>query len=144
MTTVERTLHHWGRVDWDAVRAIIGTVSAAWADYDGFQIGPCPDMAPPYSHLWAWVPDHSVLLRIRIDGADGIASALTTGPLGAGVPEASGARSVLVQTHPGLPWGTDGQIGRQAEDLLRRIKGITMFETLEPDPMTFVAVDLLS
>jgi hypothetical protein len=82
-----------GRLPWPRVRELIGAQDCAWADLDGFQLGPAPDTAPPYSHLWSWSPGRWV--RVRIDGAHGIVGILSpTGP----------GDDVEVHLQPGHPW----------------------------------------
>lgn len=70
----------FGRLTWDELLAVVGDAQAAWADYEGFHIGPAPRRPPPYSHLWAWTSQW--LLRARIDGSTAITGALvlTTEP----------------------------------------------------------------
>jgi hypothetical protein len=64
----------YGRLTWDQAAPMLAGTQAAWADYDGFHIGPPPGSPPPYSHLWAWTPDW--LARIRIDGQHAITGIL--------------------------------------------------------------------
>ena len=53
-TTETRYLSGQGEVEWSQLRKEAGELTCAWADYGGFHIGPCPDEAPPYSHIWGW------------------------------------------------------------------------------------------
>ena len=46
-----RHLESWGEVEWSRLREAAMGMTCAWADYEGFHIGPCPDVAPPYSHI---------------------------------------------------------------------------------------------
>ena len=55
-TTETRYLSGQGEVEWSQLRKEAGGLTCAWADYDGFHIGPCPDEAPPYSHIWGVEP----------------------------------------------------------------------------------------
>jgi hypothetical protein len=80
------TLIAYGRIAWDQVTAMLAEAQAAWADYNGFHIGPAPHAPPPYSHLWAWTADW--LIRTRIDGQHAIAGALALSGLpGSSPPE---------------------------------------------------------
>lgn len=62
-----RWLDGWGEVEWARLQEAADGMTCAWADYDGFHIGPCPTQAPPYSHIWGWSDDGGTLLRGRID-----------------------------------------------------------------------------
>ena len=81
-TTETRYLSGQGEVEWSQLRKEAGGLTCAWADYDGFHIGPCPDEAPPYSHIWGWNRDGGVLLRGRIDAGRVIAGWLRKTPSG--------------------------------------------------------------
>lgn len=63
-----------GRQPWAAIRTLLHGCVCAWADLDGFHGEPAPAEAPLATHLWAWDTDR--LLRIRIDGSEGIAAEL--------------------------------------------------------------------
>ncbi len=69
-----------GRLAWAEVTALIGGQPCAWADLDGFHVGPAPPQPPAYTHLWAWSPRRWV--RVRIDGQTGIAGVLSLDPPG--------------------------------------------------------------
>lgn len=135
--TATRTLHAWGVLPWDRVVEIIGDAQAAWADYAGFHIGPCPTEAPPYSHLWAWSDQWR--FRVRIDGETGIVAALGNPVAPTGAP-AHRSSEVAVSEYAGIGWEDDGQIAEAASDLLKGVHGIVLTETLEPMPMTFVSL----
>ncbi|SHJ67530.1 hypothetical protein SAMN02745244_03017 [Tessaracoccus bendigoensis DSM 12906] len=140
--TVKRFLHAFGANDWATVRRIVGDRTAAWADYDGFQIGPCPEAPPPYSHLWAWSSDGESLIRVRVDAESCVVGALSreAWPGEGAAPLES--HEVEVIKRPGLPWGEDGQIGDQSGEILGRVESILLHETLTPSPVTFVSVSL--
>jgi hypothetical protein len=76
----------YGRIRWDELTRLLGNATTAWADYDGFHIGPAPSEPPPYSHLWAWT-DHW-LIRARIEDDTAIAGALILSPTSADAPPA--------------------------------------------------------
>jgi hypothetical protein len=70
--TVWLTPH--GRQSWTAISSMLSGCTCAWADLDGFHCEPAPAEPPLATHLWAWSPDR--LLRIRLDGTDGITAEL--------------------------------------------------------------------
>lgn len=63
-----------GRHPWPEISALLTGCTCAWADVDGFHAGPPPAEPPLATHLWAWGPGR--LLRVRVDGSDGIAAEL--------------------------------------------------------------------
>lgn len=63
-----------GRLSWSKVVEAAKGLTCAWADLDGFHVGPAPTTAPPYSHLWGWSPVRC--LRARIDGDGAIVGVL--------------------------------------------------------------------
>jgi hypothetical protein len=63
-----------GRRPWDEISTVLSGCTCAWADLDGFHCGPPPAGPPLATHLWAWSADR--LLRIRLDGNDGITAEL--------------------------------------------------------------------
>ncbi len=136
MTTAQ-TLHGWGTLPWEQIVEILGDAEAAWADYEGFHIGRCPMEVPPYSHLWAWSPKWR--FRIRIDGDSGVVAALGDAAAPPGAPTLH-TREVAVHQYPAIPWAGDAQISVGASRLIETIGQITLTETLEPMPMTFVTV----
>ncbi|SHJ89654.1 hypothetical protein SAMN02745244_03527 [Tessaracoccus bendigoensis DSM 12906] len=71
-TTEYRHLVGWGEVAWAKLIAAAWEqdLICAWADYDGFRIGPCPSSAPPYGHVWGWSKDGGTLMRGRVNGSD--------------------------------------------------------------------------
>lgn len=138
----EWTLHAWGKCDWATIRELVGQAMCAWADYGGFRIGPSPDSAPPYSHLWAWEGEE-VLYRVRIDEDAGVIAALVrSGDHHAGQPPIE-SHAVEVLAYSGIPWRTDGQIGQVATQVLASVTTIALYETLELVPMTFARVNLV-
>jgi hypothetical protein len=64
--------HGWR--SWEDIRPLLAGCTCAWADLDGFHAEPPPASPPLATHLWAW--DDSKLLRVRIDGGDGITAEL--------------------------------------------------------------------
>lgn len=116
------SLHEHGELEWPEVQGLIAGASCAWADYAGFHVGPCPDSAPPYSHLWAWDADGSRLVRVRVDGSRGVVGVLSR-TAATSVGDGSQVRTVEVQERPGVPWGNDKRVAAVPE-----VREITIFE----------------
>jgi hypothetical protein len=93
-TTETRYLSGWGEVEWPQLRKAAGDLTCAWADYDGFHIGPCPTDVPPYSHIWGWNLDGGVLLRGRLDAGRVVVGWLRTSP-GEGDPVDTVTRQII-------------------------------------------------
>jgi hypothetical protein len=81
MSFTGRLIGH-GRRPWTEIRPLLTGCTCAWADLDGFHAEPAPDGPPLATHLWAWNADR--LLRVRIDGSEGIAAELRLGDSGEG------------------------------------------------------------
>ena len=124
------------RLPWKQIVELLADTRCAWADYNGFHVGePCPNQAPPYSHLWAWTTDPTRLLRVRVDGEEGIVGELSDDepPPGYPVPQ-----KIRVRVNTSLPWGDDGQIDRGVESPVRN--GVfTLYEPQLPVSVTFVS-----
>lgn len=73
-----------GRRPWAEVNSLLTDCVCAWADLDGFHTESAPATPPLATHLWAWNQDR--LLRVRIDGQDGIAAELRLSESGQGEP----------------------------------------------------------
>jgi hypothetical protein len=73
-----------GRQPWSEIRPLLDGCTCAWADLDGFHAEPPPADPPLATHLWAW--NDGKLLRVRIDGTDGIAAELRLTDSGQGEP----------------------------------------------------------
>ncbi len=73
-----------GRRPWADISSLLTGCTCTWADLDGFHAGPPPAEAPLATHLWAWSPGR--LLRIRVDGSDGITAELHLTDPGQGEP----------------------------------------------------------
>ncbi|MGH8934097.1 MAG: hypothetical protein ACRDZO_26520 [Egibacteraceae bacterium] len=121
-----------GRLDWAAVKTLVGDARCAWADLNGFRVGPCPGSAPPYTHLWGWEPGRWV--RVRIDRDGGIVGVLTeyTGDPPPGQP-------VEVDCEVAPLWPDDekrvGQLPAALAGLTAELRTIR-----DPRPVTFVAL----
>ena len=131
------TMHGWGPVEWSTIQEVIGHDTCAWADYDGFHIGECPNTIPPYSHLWAWNNDRSRLFRARIDGDQAILGALTTDSSVSWSGATTMDKPVSILKYRGFPWGDDKRVRQPS----LKISGtIYLFETVQPAPVTFVGI----
>jgi hypothetical protein len=75
-----------GRQSWAEIRALLSGCTCAWADLDGFHTDRPPADPPLTTHLWGW--NASRLLRVRIDGADGVTAELYLTDPGRGEPVA--------------------------------------------------------
>lgn len=113
-----------GHVPWEQVRQACAGATCAWADYTGFHVMPgerLPTEVPPYSHLWAWSPRR--LLRVRIDGDQGVVGILTEDP---------------------SPW-PDAPVREPVEVIERQVRNFqddrttTLFQVVGPMPVSFVA-----
>jgi hypothetical protein len=82
-TFTARLIVH-GRRPWAEIRPLLAGCTCAWADLDGFHAESAPDGPPLATHLWAWDADR--LLRVRLDGSDGIAAELGLADSGQGEP----------------------------------------------------------
>lgn len=130
------TLLGYGSLSWDLIREKLAGATCTWADYRGFHRDPCPDKAPPYSHLWAWTADQRTMFRVRILGNEGILGVLTQDHTA----QAPGLtpRTVAVRRMSGIPWGNDEQqIGSQPNEIFSG--EFELFEVLQPMPITFVS-----
>lgn len=83
LTTTAWLVTH-GRQPWTQVRALLTGCTCAWADLDGFHHDAPPAEPPVATHLWAW--GTGKLLRVRIDGSDGITAELRLTDTGQGEP----------------------------------------------------------
>lgn len=131
------TLHGYGRLPWtDLVSALHGTTTA-WADYNGFHIGPAPQQPPPYTHLWAW--SKGWLLRARIDGAQAIVAVLQSGvetPAGLTPMMSQPVRYTPRRAHT---WpGGEKRVGPLRAEVADR--AVDLYEVDGESPITFVAL----
>jgi hypothetical protein len=126
----------YGRMPWSRLTAMLANTEAAWADYDGFHIGPPPPGPPPYSHLWAWTGPW--LARARIDGDAAILGVLAlTGEPG-NAPPAIFRETVRYQRARATNWPTTEN---RAGPLPEAAAGREMAIYLIPGehPVTFVS-----
>lgn len=65
--TTRWTMQGFGLLDWVDAASLVEGHTCAWADIDGFQVGPAPAEAPAATHLWGWLGWHCCV-RMRFDG----------------------------------------------------------------------------
>jgi len=125
----------YGRISWDQLTSILTSAQAAWADYDGFHLGPVPPAPPPYSHLWAWT-DHW-LARVRIDQDTAILGVLALNGKPHPVPPDSPTETVTYQVARAATWPPDE---KRVGELALHIAGRAIHIYLIPGehPITFV------
>lgn len=136
-----RELVPWGRMAWAELSSAVEGVqfTCAWADYSGFHVGSFPLAAPPYTHLWGWNDEGSLLLRCRIDEGDAIAGWLVTPPGSApdGRTACAASQTFTVAVNEVLLWGPDDQqVGPQDPDIHRWT--MRSVELLTDRPVTFI------
>jgi hypothetical protein len=119
-----------GRRPWTEIYSLLTGCTCAWADLDGFHAGPPPDEAPLATHLWAWSPDR--LLRIRVDGSDGITAELHLTDPGQGEP-------VQVTERDTNAWPP--REGRVSVEDKWRGRAICIYEVAGLMPLEFVRLD---
>lgn len=73
-----------GRRSWTEIHGLLNGCTCAWADIDGFHAEHPPADPPLATHLWAWREEK--LLRIRVDGSEGITAELRLTDSGQGEP----------------------------------------------------------
>lgn len=130
-------LHGWGRQPWSTLVRIATNLTCAWADYGGFHVGPCPTSAPPYTHLWGWSKDGTVLLRARIDGEEAIIGVLASEVLDARLPKPSLSEAATVEETPARAWPDHhGRIAAQEPGVLSPT--LKLVTALGPQPVSFV------
>ncbi len=119
-----------GRQPWTEIRTLLTGCTCAWADLDGFHAGAPPAGPPLATHLWAWAGDK--LLRVRIDGAEGITAELhLTGP-GQGQPV-----TVTRREASGWPSG-EGRVSAAAQ---WRDRTIRIYQVSGIMPLEFTRLD---
>jgi hypothetical protein len=131
------TLIAYGRIAWPDVIRLLAGAQAAWADYDGFHVGPPPQSPPPYSHLWAWTADW--LARLRIDGQHAIAGVLSLHARPASPPAEQWRQQVTFREVQARTWG---QAEQRIGPLLPEVTGQTadLYLVAGEHPVTFVRI----
>jgi hypothetical protein len=126
----------YGRMPWSRLTAMLAGAEAAWADYDGFHIGPPPPVPPPYSHLWAW--PGRWLARARIDGDAAILGVLALTDEPGNAPPAVFRETVRYQQARASNWPA---AENRAGPLPEMVAGREMAIYLIPgeQPVTFVS-----
>jgi CRISPR/Cas system CSM-associated protein Csm3 (group 7 of RAMP superfamily) len=105
--------------------SLLDGCTCAWADLDGFHRDPPPADPPLTTHLWAW--DAARLIRVRIDGGDGITAELRLSDTGQGDP-------VSVTGRKATSWlAGDGRVSAapQWRDLTLRVYQVAGLMPLE-------------
>lgn len=139
MSVQQATLHSYGRLPWNVLRAALDGVAVAWADYEGFHIGAAPDTAPPYAHMWGWTTDW--LLRARIDGGDTIAGALEIGASASSGLRPLSTEQVSYILRRSHTWpSSEHRVGRLAPEVADR--PVDLYEVGGEFPITFVSLDV--
>ena len=127
-----RHLLGWGEVQWERLATAATGLTCAWADYDGFHIGHCPPTAPPYSHIWGWSRDGSVLMRGRINGTNVTVGWLHADSDADGEPVACVAR-------PLIPWEEGHQrINPRLAESTSMPSSMMAVDVLDGMPSTFI------
>jgi hypothetical protein len=126
----------YGKVDWHQLTAMLAGSQAAWADYDGFHIGPPPVAPPPYTHLWAWT--NRWLARARIDGGTAIIGVLAFNGEPHPAPPVQFREPVHFEHSQGKTWSADEKrVGKQADHVAGRPVDIYLIPGEQP--VTFIA-----
>ena len=120
-----------GRRSWEEIRPLLAGCTCAWADLDGFHAEPPPASPPLATHLWAW--DHSKLLRVRIDGRDGITAELRLDDTSQGEP-------VTVTERQAASWPA-GE-GRVSAALPWRDRTIRIYQAAGLMPLEFTRLEV--
>ena len=129
-------LFGYGRMDWSQLAVMLSGSQAAWADYDGFHIGPLPAAPPPYTHLWAWT--HRWLARARIEGDTAIIGVLAFDSEPQSAPPPLIRETVHFKHARGKTWPADEKrVAKQASHLDHR--PIDIYLIPGEQPITFVA-----
>jgi hypothetical protein len=131
------TLIGYGRISWADARLLLTGAEAAWADYEGFHIGPPPQTPPPYSHLWAWTGQW--LARLRIDDQTAIVGVLALTAAPASGPPGRDPLPVSFSRSSSSTWPSNE---KRVGPLLAGVHGRTadLYQVTGEYPITFVRV----
>jgi hypothetical protein len=128
----------YGRVDWPKLTVMLAGSQTAWADYDGFHIGPLPAAVPPYTHLWAWT--RRWLARARIEGDAAIIGVLAFDGEPQSAPPAQLRETVNFKHARATTWPADEKrVAKQADHVADR--PVDVYLIPGEQPITFVAGD---
>jgi hypothetical protein len=131
------TLIAYGRVGWAQVASLLTGSQAAWADYDGFHVGPPPATPPPYPHLWAWTVGW--LARIRIDGENAIAGILSLSAEPASAPPEQWRQTVRFRETRSQTWGpAEKRVGPLPPEIAGQAADLYLVDGV--NPVTFVRI----
>jgi hypothetical protein len=136
--TGSATLAGYGMRDWTDLPAMLSDATAAWADYNGFHVGPPPQEAPPYSHLWAWTPDW--LLRARVEGQRAVVGILVLhGDPPTGGPQPLQTCPVNYRRLTARTWiATEPRVGPIRDEVANRL--VHQYLLAGERPTTFIAI----
>lgn len=130
------TLVGLGTVAWTDLIDLTRGMTCAWADYEGFHVGSCPILAPPYTHLWAWSGDGTRTIRVRIDSGQPIVGMLLLGdhdgPIGAPLVEDVTVREGGLKSWP----VNDRSVGEQEPGVLTDVR---IYDVAGTVPLRFIA-----
>lgn len=133
-TTDTATFTAWliayGRRPWHEIHSLLAGCTCAWADLDGFHAEPPPAGPPLATHLWAW--DDGKLLRIRIDGSDGIAAELR-------LTDSSQGEPVTVTERQATTWPS-GE-GRVSATQAWRDRPLRIYQVADLMPLEFTRLE---
>jgi hypothetical protein len=115
-----------GRQPWPQIGTLLTGCTCAWADLDGFHAGEPPADPPLATHLWAW--GEGRLLRVRVDGAEGITAELHLTRSGKGQP-------VTVTEHEASSWPSEE--GRVSVAPQWRARTVTIYRVEGIMPLEF-------
>jgi hypothetical protein len=116
-----------GWCEWSRALALLTGATCAWADVDGFHVGPAPPEPPFTNHLWAWRPDR--LFRLRIGPGRALMSTLDL----AGGANGAGAVPVTVVKRRGVAWPPG--LGPQGEQTVGELdRDYFVYEARDPSP----------
>lgn len=122
-----------GRTTWEQARPHLATLTCAWADLDGFHVGPPPDERPVATHLWAWSPQRWA--RARFDG-DEVITALLDRVDNADATATGPGEPVTVTTRPLVVWADDERLPQPLPPELPR--DLLVLEAGDLYPLAFV------
>jgi hypothetical protein len=130
VATFTAWLTGYGRQPWAEIRPLLAGCTCAWADLDGFHAEPPPADSPLATHLWAW--NDAKLLRVRIDGADGITAELR-------LADPSHGESVTVTERQATTWPSgEGRVSA-AETWRGRV--LRIYQVAGLMPLEFTSLD---
>lgn len=131
------SLHTWGWVGWDELRAIAEPFHLVWADLDGWHDGEVlPESPAATTHVWGWMDN--AMLRVRVDGDRALPTLLQ--PSGAdspALPPSLDQRDVEVSDQDILLWDNADPIPPTSR---RHLRGEWKAKVIAgASPLTFIS-----